>query len=183
MPTPHSCFRAILVAISPALPLFAQDDVHGHLLNFQDNGAWSWFEDERAIVDPLRGRLLVASCADSSGAGGAARGGDIDVAWLDLSAGRFGAFELRDRLQGDDHNSPALLVRPDGRYLAVYGTHGGSRLTRWRVSTNPGDPYAWTSEASYSHPVDMSYSIAFHLTSTGRTYNFVRAINWDANVM
>ncbi len=183
MPTPHSCFRAILVAISPALPLFAQDDVHGHLLNFQDNGAWSWFEDERAIVDPLRGRLLVASCADSSGAGGAARGGDIDVAWLDLSAGRFGAFELRDRLQGDDHNSPALLVRPDGRYLAVYGTHGGSRLTRWRVSTNPGDPNAWTSEASYSHPVDMSYSNVFHLTSTGRTYNFVRAINWDPNVM
>ncbi|MCA8966283.1 MAG: BNR-4 repeat-containing protein [Planctomycetes bacterium] len=183
MPPQRSWFRVLLVGFSPMAAVFAQDEVHGHLLNLHDNGAWSWFEDERAIVDPLRGRLLVASCADSSGVGGTARGGDIDVAWLDLSAGRFGAFELHDRLQGDDHNSPALLVRPDGRYLAVYGTHGGSHLTRWRVTTNPGDPSAWTTEASYSHPVDMSYSNVFHLSSTGRTYNFVRAINWDPNVM
>ncbi len=184
MPTERIWIRCALAVIAvPAAGLVAQDVVRGRLLNLWDNGAWSWFEDERAIVDPLRGRLLVASCADASGAGGAARSGDIDVAWLDLTAGRFGGFELRDRLQADDHNSPALLMRPDGRYLAVYGTHGGSRLTRWRISTNPGDPTGWMPEASYAHPVDMSYSNVFHLRATGRTYNFVRATNWDPNVM
>lgn len=179
----RSSFWATVVAFCSPFPATAQDRVHGHLLQFNDNGAWSWFEDERAIVDALRGRLLVASCADNGGLGGTARGGDIDVAWLDLTEGRFGAFELHDRLQGDDHNSPALLLRPDGRYLAVYGTHGGSTLTRWRVSSNPGDATAWSPMASYAHPVDMSYSNVFHLRATGRTYNFVRAINWDPNVM
>ena len=108
---------AILTAVFTQAALFAQDRVAGHLLLFNDNGAWSWFEDERAIVDRSHRRLLVGSCADSSGFGGSARGGDIDVAWLDLDSGRIRTLELHDRLQGDDHDSPALMVRPDGRIL------------------------------------------------------------------
>jgi len=168
-----------------------QDRVRGHLVTFLDNGAWSWFEDERAVVDPLAGKILVGSCADDAGLGGSARGGDIDMAALDLRTGRVSRFELRDRLQGDDHNSPALLVRPDGRYVAMYGMHGGSgtapRLSRWRVSTRPGDPTAWDPEQSLTHPVAMSYSNLHHLPDArngqGVTYNFVRAANWDPNVM
>lgn len=176
---------ACLLLLTASPFLFGQDHVDGHLLGFRDNGAWSWFEDERAIVDPLHGRVLVGSCADSSGLGGALRGGDIDVAWLDLTAGRFGAFELHDRLQGDDHDSPALLLRPDGRYLAMYGMHGGStgaNQSRWRISL-PGDPTQWSAEASFAHAVAMSYSNLFFLRDSGRTYNFVRAVNWDPNVM
>ncbi|MEO6597586.1 MAG: BNR-4 repeat-containing protein [Planctomycetota bacterium] len=171
-----------LAAFAFAAPLPGQDQVAGHLLVFQDNGAWSWFEEDRAIVDPLRGRVLTGSCASSSGLGGAARSGDIDVAWLDLSKGRFGSFELRNNLQSDDHNSPGLLVRPDGRYLAMYGTHGSSSLSRWRIS-DPGDPSQWTSEATFQHAASMSYSNLFHVAATGRTYNFVRAVNFDPNVM
>lgn len=178
---------SLAVALSASLCAQGVDRVAGHLIHFNDNGAWSWFEDERAIVDPVGGHVLVGSCADSSGAGGSARGGDIDVAWLDLARGTFGAFELRDRLQGDDHNSPALLVRPDGRYLAMYGMHGGSGTapldSRWRISTRPGDPSAWQPEATFRHTRAMSYSNLFHLRQSGRTYNFVRATNFDPNVM
>ncbi len=171
--------------------LGAQDQVRGHLLTFQDNGAWSWFEDERAVVDRFTNKILVGSCADDSGLGGAARGGDIDVACFDLATGRFSSFELRDRLQGDDHNSPALLVRPDGRYLAMYGMHGGSGtaplLSRWRVSVNPGDASVWATEQSFQHTRAMSYSNLHHLPDAfggrGVTYNFVRATNFDPNVM
>lgn len=133
---PHHLLGLALLAA----PLTAQDQVAGHLLSFHDNGAWCWFEDERAIVDPLRGKLLIGSVGDSSGLGGSARSGDIDVSWLDLTAGRFGAFELHNQLQGDDHDSPAFLVRPDGRYLALYAQHGNDRFTRYRISTAPGDP-------------------------------------------
>jgi hypothetical protein len=184
-------FTLLLATACSASALHGQDAVRGHLVTFLDNGAWSWFEDERAIVDPLGGQILVGSCADDSGFGGSARGGDIDVGAFDLRTGRVTSFELRDRLQGDDHNSPALMVRPDGRYLAMYGMHGGSgtapRLSRWRVSTRPGDPTAWEPERSFTHPVAMSYSNLHYLPDAdqgrGVTYNFVRAANWDPNVM
>ncbi|MFO1077330.1 MAG: BNR-4 repeat-containing protein [Planctomycetota bacterium] len=183
MPPRRHRLSSLAGAIALAAAVGAQDAVHGHLLAFRDNGAWSWFEDERAIVDALRGRILVGSCADGSGFGGALRDGDIDVSWLDLPAGRFHAFELHDRLQGDDHDSPALLVRPDGRYLALFGKHGGDNLTRWRVSTAPGDPSAWSPEATFAHGASLTYSNVFHLRASGRTYDFCRALNYDPTVI
>ncbi|MBK8977608.1 MAG: BNR-4 repeat-containing protein [Planctomycetes bacterium] len=171
----------------------APDRVRGHLLTFQDNGAWSWFEDERAVVDPVAGRILVGSCADGAGAGGAGRDGDIDVAWLDLRRGRIASFALHERLQGDDHDSPALLVLPDGRYLAMYGMHGGRGeaplLSRWRRTVRPGDPTAWTPERTFRHARSMSYSNLIWLPAPagvdgpGVVWNFVRATNFDPCVM
>ena len=188
----YAATTLLLTLLAPTLlcasSLSCQDKVNGHLLNFTANGAWSWFEDERAIVDPLRGRIMISSVANASGVEGLARDGNIDLAWLDLSPGRFGSHVFHAGLEADDHNSAALLVRDDGRYLAMYGMHGNGpsseiRKSRWRVSDLAGDPNSWTAEASYLHPVFMSYSNVFHLTDTDRTYNFVRAINFDPNVM
>lgn len=178
-----------LIQILPLLSLFvaanarAQDHVEGTLRMLNDNGAWSWFEDERAIIDPLRGRLLVGSCASSSGVGGASRNGDIDVAWLDLSAGNFGYFELHNQLQADDHDTPALLVRPDGRYLALYGKHGNDPLTRYRIANTPGDAASWSPSVTYQHGAGLTYSNVYRLSESGRTYNFCRALNYDPNLM
>jgi hypothetical protein len=52
--------RFILAGVIAALagramaetPLDAADYVAGTLIVFNDNGAWSWYQDERAIVDP-----------------------------------------------------------------------------------------------------------------------------------
>ncbi|MCA8973769.1 MAG: BNR-4 repeat-containing protein, partial [Planctomycetes bacterium] len=165
------------------VPAAAQDQVAGHLLAFADNGAWCWFEDNRAVIDPLRGRLLVGSVGDSSGLGGTARSGDIDLNWLDLTEGRFGSFELHNQLEGDDHDSPAFLVRPDGHYLTLYCRHGGDNLTRYRISTQPGDPTAWSPLANYTHGAGVTYSNVYHLRETGRTYDFCRAVNFDPNVI
>ena len=40
-----------------------------------DNGAWCWFQDERALVDPERGLLVVGSIASVGGKDGDRRGG------------------------------------------------------------------------------------------------------------
>ena len=37
-----------------------------------DNGAWCWFQDERALVDPERRLLVVGSIASVGGKGGTA---------------------------------------------------------------------------------------------------------------
>ena len=45
------------------------------IVTFNDDGAWSWFEDERAIVD--NGKLIIGSVA--AGTDDQSRKGDIEV--------------------------------------------------------------------------------------------------------
>src|ERR687896_338789 len=65
-----------------------------------DNGAWSWFQDERAILH--NGKLLVSSVADISGTGGAARNGDVELVSYDPASGSATRFTLAESLQADD---------------------------------------------------------------------------------
>src|SRR5438270_3229287 len=129
---------AFIAAAFFAAPAFAAAP-DGALVQFNDNGFWSWFQDERAIIDPNTNQLLIGSVASGDGAGGAARDGNDDVVSYNLGTGATSRFTLIDfTLLADDHFSPALLVRPDGRYLAIYCAHQNDNLIRWRVSTNPG---------------------------------------------
>ncbi len=176
--------------------------VAGNLITFTNtaaapNGAWSWFEDERVIVDaaaPGGPRIVVSSV---SYAGSGAEAGDVDVLWYDVNTAAQGSFELHDRLQNDDHNSAALWVRPDGRYLASYSTHtkNGDLTTeeaqqvRFRVSTNPNDPTAWDDE--YTYDADgfriTTYSNLHYLpdddNGAGRLYNFHRNVGFDPHIL
>ena len=55
---------AALVASAPSLAR-AADNVNGNLLLFNNDGMWSWYMDERAIVDPTNGTILVSSVTSS----------------------------------------------------------------------------------------------------------------------
>ena len=170
-----------------APPTEAANDVAGELIQFNDNGAWSWFEDERAIVDTTAGKILVSSVAHSSGSGGASRHGDVDVAALDLASGTISRFTLSDAFQADDHNSAALWIRPDGRYLALYAKHGSDHFTRYRISTNPGDVSSWGAEQTFNNGVGTTYSNVHYLPNdnagAGRLYNMTRTVGFDPNVL
>src|SRR3989304_3948505 len=113
--------------IATCLPMFAgfvrsthaEDSanfVAGELITLTDNGAWSWFMDERAIV--ADGKVIVGSVR----AVGEFRQGRHDPNWgnvelgvHDLDRGTTERVVLHPRLEQDDHNVPALLRRPDGR--------------------------------------------------------------------
>ena len=168
----------------------AQNVVSGSLFTLTSstsapNGAWCWFEDERVIIDtsdPAR-PLLVASTIS---AGTGAEAGDVDLLWRNLATGEQGDFELANQFQQDDHNSAALYRRPDGRYLAMYSRHGTDNFTRWRISTNPGDPTSWGTEQTLNNGAGATYNNVYHLPNdnggAGRTYNFTRATNYDPTV-
>jgi len=163
-------FLAVLAA-----PVLARDP--DGLLTLTDNGGWCWFQDERVLLDG--DRLLVGSVAIGADP---ERRGDIDVIAHDLATGRTTRFELHDRLQTDDHAVPALLVRPDGRYLAVYSKHGNDRLMRWRISASPGDASRWQGEQTLDLGAGVTYSNVFRLAAeNGRLYNFHRGIGWNPN--
>src|SRR5690625_5494166 len=108
-----------------------------HTVN--DNGAWCWFQDERALIDPVAGTLLVGSIAAPEGAGGAERAGNVELAVHDLATGQTQVAVLHANLEADDHNVPALWIRPDGSYLAMYNKHKTEYFTRRRISTHPDD--------------------------------------------
>src|SRR5688572_16070750 len=110
------------------------------LIVFNDNGAWCWFQDPRVVHDPKTGTLLIASVAASEGAGAAERGGDVDVVSYELATGKKTRVTLHEGLQTeDDHNTPALMIRPDGRYLAMWSRHNQDTFTYWRMSARPND--------------------------------------------
>src|SRR5688500_3838486 len=54
-------------------------------LVLDDNGAWSWFEDERALLADCT--LWAGTVGNGSGPGGAAENGAVDVIARDLSTG------------------------------------------------------------------------------------------------
>src|SRR5438034_9406661 len=131
------CVAVVVGLLAPFVPRAADlptDYVAGHLIQLNDNGAWSWFMDERAIVDD--GQLILGSVR----AVGDYRNdrdpdwGNVEVSVYDLASGIARHTVLHRHLQQDDHASPAFLALPDGRYLAMYSQHGVERRIYYRLS-------------------------------------------------
>ena len=165
------------------------NQVAGKQTVLNSNGAWSWYMDDRVIVDTAAGKILTSSVANANGTDGATRNGDIDVVSYDLVSGQASRFVLHQRLQADDHNAAALLLRPDGRYLAAYTKHNSDRISYYRVSTNPHDASNWDAEQVFDwgttpgSDFNVTYSNLFYLAAEKRTYNFARANNRSPNMM
>jgi hypothetical protein len=159
------------------------DIVSGNLIQFTDNGNWTWYCDERSVVDKARGRLIIGSNGSGAGFGGSARAGDVETVIYDMATGAWQRFTLKDgstdpgAFYADDHNVPGLLVRPDGRYLAWYVAHNTERTNYWRNF----DGTNWSAEQWFDWNTlpsgtdfNATYSNPHYLSAENRTYNFVR---------
>ncbi|MBL9134678.1 MAG: BNR-4 repeat-containing protein [Verrucomicrobiales bacterium] len=143
-----------------------------------DDGGWSWFEDERAIV--VDDKLFVGSVA--MGREDKTRRGNIEVVSFDLKSGARARFPLRVGLEADDHDSPALLALPDRRLLAMYGKHGPENRIYWRISTRAADGRAWGPESVFvpSASSRVTYANLHWIAgegAKGRIYNFFRGLD------
>jgi len=180
---------ALAATNTPAQPV---NGILGEVHELNDNGAWSWFMDPRVIVD--HGRLIVGSVRaagrfEDSGLPG---WGNVELSVLDLVSGQLGKTVLHPAFEQDDHDSPGLLVRPDGRYLAIYSKHNQETRFYYRVSTQPGDPFNWGPvlefvtpgvRGSYSHD-SVTYANPIRLASEdGRIYLLHRGFGQDPNYL
>jgi hypothetical protein len=167
------------------------DFVAGKLIELNDNGAWSWFMDERAVVD--HGKLIVGSVRAvgrfDSGRG-AANWGNVELAVHDIDAGTTRRVVLDQHFEQDDHDGPGLLALPGGRILAVYTRHGVERKIFYRHSA-AGNPLEWGPVKVFETPGSQSrafsgdnvtYSNLFRLSS-GRIVNIFRGVGYDPNTM
>ncbi|MCA9214779.1 MAG: BNR-4 repeat-containing protein [Planctomycetales bacterium] len=174
----------------PALNRDAADYVAGGLITLNDNGAWSWFMDERAIVD--RGRLVVGSVRavkNYDTGKDDPNWGNVEVAVHDLASGETKTVVLHRHFEQDDHDTPAFLALPDGRYVCVYTKHG-VELKVYCHHSAPNDPLMWGNPRIFSSPGQaerfggdsVTYSNLFRFSS-GRIFNFYRGVGHDPNYM
>ncbi len=174
-----------------AMPALAQVDlVNGDMFTLTNsstapNGVWSWYEDERAIIDdsdPDNTLLLLSSISAGSGS----ESGDVDLLWRNLDTQVQGEYELHNQLEQDDHDSAALYIRSDGRYVAMYSKHGSEAYNYYRVSTNANDPTSWGAEQTINNGAGTTYDNIYYLGGdnggSGRLYNFTRTVNYDPTV-
>lgn len=162
-----------------------------HVLN--DNGAYSWFMDERVIVH--NDHLLVGSVRSSNKSyrfGDVAAGeiGACEVAVHDLKTGQNRVITLHAPFEQDDHNGPSLHALPDGRVIAIYSRHSVERRVFWRISQSD-DLLTWGPIQSMETPGkdappcsgdNVTYSNPWQVSS-GRLYNFFRCFNHQQNWM
>jgi hypothetical protein len=161
-----------------------------HQLN--DNGAWSWFMDPRAIID--QNRLMVGSVrangefTDSDRPGW----GNVELSILDLTNRQQRVVVLHPNFEQDDHDSPGLLVLGDGHYLAAYTKHGQETRLYYRISTHAGDPYEWGPVQEFVTPgtagrfrgASVTYCNPLKLaTEGGRIYLLHRGVGLDPNYL
>jgi hypothetical protein len=100
-------------ASSAASP--SADPAASPIVPVDDNGGWCWFQDERALVDPETGHLLIGSVASQAGADGDRRGGDVDLTVVDLGAIGGGAGEGQP--DGDAAEDPSAA--PGARTITL----------------------------------------------------------------
>lgn len=164
--------------------------IAGQMIQLNDNGAWSWFMDERAIVHD--GKLIVGSVRAVGNFANSADPdwGNVELAVLDLKSKAVQKTILHRHFEQDDHDGPALLVLPDGRYFAMYSKHGVERRIYYRFS-EPRNPLAWGPAIEFETPGkdapnfrgdNATYSNLFRLPS-GRILNLFRGFDFDPNYM
>lgn len=161
-----------------------------HVLN--DNGAWSWFMDERVIVD--QDHLLAGSVraqgefADQDRPGW----GNVELSELHLGTGKVTTIVLHPKFEQDDHDGPAIFVRKDGRYWAGYSKHGQENKMYYRISTEPGDASRWEPAREFTTPGtagrfggdSFTYCNPIRLSAEGgRIYLFHRGFGRDPNYL
>jgi hypothetical protein len=168
-----------------------RDQVNGNLVQFDDNGIWTWYSDERAVVDFTGNKLVVGCVENAAGLGGLSRDGTINVTRWDVQSGMGPRYVLHPHLisdgGGDDHNAPALVAYANGDYLAMYTGHNSDMLTIYRTYDPVADVWApektnnWANIVPGGDNFNTTYSNPWLMSAEGKTYDYSRGNNKSPN--
>jgi hypothetical protein len=137
------------------------------------DGAWTWFNDERAIIH--QGSLF---------AGYVKGNGDYGVTRHDLATGQNFHMTIstgKSREQ-DDHNNPSITVLPDGKLMLLYSKHHTGRefFQRTSLVPLPSTGADWGPEIIRPTQASNTYANTYLLRGENqRIYNFHRSINFN----
>ncbi len=168
----------------PLSPLATQ-----RVVTLNDNGAWSWFQDQRAIFTS-DDRLLVGSVPNLSGSNGAARSSTIEATTYDTRTGRTSVDRIHTGFGNDDHDAPAFIETHPGRVVAAWTGHATESAIH--VASENANSLTWDVPAPIPRPdttggKKVSYSNLMSLSSEnhgrGRLYDFYRGEEYNPNLL
>lgn len=136
-----------------------------------EDGAWTWFNDPRAVFH--NGRLYV---------GVGRSDGRSALVTYDPGSGITTTLWTSSWVEPDDHNNPGLLRLDDGRLMAIYARHSTAAFFAHRISLNskPVSAADWGPERMVGVTANVTYANPHQLTAeAGRIYNFMRNVNFN----
>jgi BNR repeat-containing family member/FG-GAP-like repeat len=141
-----------------------------------DSGAWSWFEDERVIIDARARRLYVSAVADRP------TPGEVVVSEVDLATGArrtvsLGAAEL------DDHNSAAIWEAATSEVLTAWARHHRDDVIRTHRRRTDG---SWLRLPPVVDPSRVTYNNLYSVLAedgSALLYDFYRGSRFDPQAM
>jgi len=142
-------------------------------LELASDGAWTWFNDERAIVH--QGSVF-SGYVKSNGTYGITR--------RDLTTGvnSHVIVSTAASQEQDDHNNPSITVLPDGKLLILYSKHNSTAAYYQRTSLVPLPTTAsdWGPEITRTVPASNTYANTYRLSAEANAlYNFHRCVNFN----
>ena len=163
------CRFWIILALAGGFSVSAQTN----LATIATDGAWTWFNDPRALFH--NGTLYV----------GYVRNGDSHstLTAFNPQTGVVTSLWSSSWTERDDHDNPGLCRLLDGRLLAIYARHGSASSFSYRLSltTNPVAPADWGAELTFTNTTaNITYSNPYQLSSEpGRIFDFMRNLNFN----
>jgi len=205
MRTSALCLLLCALSVPPALaqrpPAPAEtlpDRVAGNLITINNNAGWCWYQDEKAVFDPVTATFHLNTTANQRGFAGKERCGNIEHTTLQLATGNRARTVLGSRPyrpgRGDDHAIGAIWIRPDGRILDVWSGHNNDHFTNFRITASPHDATSWRPEQRYNwekisgrkssrrFTYSNVYFLAAERDGKGRLYNIGRGDQNSPNI-
>ncbi len=168
-----------------------RDMINGNAVQFDDNGIWTWYSDERVVIDTNGNKLVVGCVENAAGLGGLPRDGNINVTIWDVPGAMGPRYLLHTHFisdgGGDDHNAPGLLAWPNGKYLAMYTGHNSDMLTLYRTYDpaagfwSPEGTNNWANIVPGGDNFNTTYSNPWYMSAEGKTYDYSRGNNRSPN--
>ena len=132
------------------------------------NGMWTWYADPKAVYyEGIHKKTYMGWVTNT---------GVVQIASYDHETGDTAHFTAPNSYGADDHNHPALFIRPDGRIVAYYTGHDGGTITGI-ISTAPEDITSFQTQFSAVGAGGFCYPNTQFLSAegtSGRLYLFFR---------
>ena len=143
-----------------------------------NEGAWCWFADPRALH-----YKNAAGTINATYIGYIDVHGNVKATQYDWRTGRKADVLVRSYFQPDDHNNPTFVVLPDERVMIFYTRHTDEAKIWYRISKKPGDITQLGDEKYLATANNTTYPSPFILSDDPEhIYLCWRGIKWHPTI-
>lgn len=161
---------AILAFFTTVFSQTQSNYVDATVYKYVSDGCWCWFQDERAVIDTNKNKLVIGTANMQS---------SVDLTIFDLATKKVESSQRFAKLSyADDHNSPGICIAPNGNYVAMWCHHYDSYNTHYSIYNGQ----SWSAQQKFDWskiPGGTNYTIAYsnvyYLSAEKRMVDFARA--------